>query len=313
MRIAPVANDRGDYALIASATDVGQNGAAARTVTYTFNVSVESDNEAPVIAYVGEVVAVAGETMRVPITVADMDEDDLAFVIAGLPGATISEGASYGQAMVEWTPTAAQLGEHMATVTVTDSGNGLTAPASAATGFKVIVRTANAAPQIAPVGDKDVTEGANLAFTLRGVDPDGDVLTFRMLGAPDGAVARPGDRRFQLDAAQQRRRRLCRHLQRDRRPFDQQRDGDADRRQRRTRRRSSCRSACSSCARTPTWCSASSAATPTASRCSTRSSRACQQGALFVPARGEFQWTPGFDQAGDHTVQVPRASIRAAR
>src|SRR3546814_16365310 len=30
--------------------------------------------------------------------------------------------------------------------------------------------------------------------------------------------------------------------------------------------------------------------------------RGLPEGALFVPASGEFQWTPGFHQAGDHVV-----------
>src|SRR3546814_3175316 len=57
--------------------------------------------------------------------------------------------------------------------------------------FRVIVRAANAGPRLAPVGDKQATEGAELAFSLRGADADGDTLTFTMDGAPEGASLDP--------------------------------------------------------------------------------------------------------------------------
>src|SRR3546814_14389276 len=46
-------------------------------------------------------------------------------------------------------------------------------------------------PRLAPVGDKQATEGAELAFSLRGADADGDTLTFTMDGAPEGASLDP--------------------------------------------------------------------------------------------------------------------------
>ena len=56
---------------------------------------------------------------------------------------------------------------------MTDSGSGVVTPVSANALFKVTVRAANAAPQLAPVGNQSVAEGGDLAFTLRG----GDTIT----------------------------------------------------------------------------------------------------------------------------------------
>src|SRR3546814_16054276 len=109
-----------------------------------------------------------------------MDEDALAYLVSDLPGATISPTSVYGEARLEWTPTTAQFGTYDATVTVTDSGNAATDPASASRTFRVIVRAANAGPRLAPVGDKQATQGPALAFSLRG--PAGDRTEGRRVG-----------------------------------------------------------------------------------------------------------------------------------
>src|SRR5690606_32676375 len=63
--------------------------------------------------------------------------------------------------------------------------------ASDSRAFRVVVRAANTAPQLAPVGDYDAREGEELAFTLRGADADGDSLSFTMEGNPPGATLDP--------------------------------------------------------------------------------------------------------------------------
>src|SRR5690606_30580025 len=197
IRIAPGAGDRGDYTVIAIATDNGDGSGAPLSGGHAFVISVTSPNEAPVVSYIGTSVAVAGETLRVPVLVSDMDQDALSYLVAGLPaGATISPTGVYGRALIEWTPTAAQIGSYDATVTVTDSGSGVATPASGSAAFRVIVRAANSAPQIAPVGNKAVTEGQDLAFSLRALDADGDALTYRMEGAPEGATLDPATGAF---------------------------------------------------------------------------------------------------------------------
>jgi hypothetical protein len=47
--------------------------------------------------------------------------------------------------------------------------------------------SSNAPPVLNPIGDRAVDEGSLLAFTVTASDPDGDPLTFSLLGAPPGA------------------------------------------------------------------------------------------------------------------------------
>src|SRR3546814_12759459 len=99
-----------------------------------------------------------------------MDEDALAYLVSDLPGATISPTSVYGEARLEWTPTTAQFGTYDATVTVTDSGNAATDPASASRTFRVIVSAANAGPPLPPGGEQPANDGAPMACPPRAAD-----------------------------------------------------------------------------------------------------------------------------------------------
>lgn len=54
----------------------------------------------------------------------------------------------------------------------------------------------NRAPVLDPIGDQAVDEGSLLAFTATATDPDGDPLTFSLLGAPPAAVIDPATGAF---------------------------------------------------------------------------------------------------------------------
>src|SRR3546814_2463883 len=60
IRIAPGANQRGDTTILAYATDNGDGLGEPLSGGYLFNISVTSPNEAPVLSYLGPVVAVPG-------------------------------------------------------------------------------------------------------------------------------------------------------------------------------------------------------------------------------------------------------------
>ena len=201
LRLAPGANQRGDHVVVVIATDNGDGTGEPLSGGYTFVISVTSPNEAPVIGYIGDLVAVAGQPLTATVRVTDMDQDALSYVVSGLPGATLTPTAVYGQALLSWTPTSGEIGTYDATVAVTDSGSGTVTPASASAAFRVIVRAANAAPQIVPIGPRTVAEGQELAFTLRAADPDGDRPTFAMTGAPDGATLDPATGAFRWTPA----------------------------------------------------------------------------------------------------------------
>lgn len=54
----------------------------------------------------------------------------------------------------------------------------------------------NTAPELDPIGDKEVDEGANLEFSISAFDYEGDDLTFSASDLPDGASFEPNTKTF---------------------------------------------------------------------------------------------------------------------
>ena len=62
----------------------------------------------------------------------------------------------------------------------------------AACQFTITVNQGNLAPELASIGDQTVNEHTSLTFTATATDPNsGDVLTFSLVGEPEGAVIDP--------------------------------------------------------------------------------------------------------------------------
>jgi len=201
---APGATDRGDWSIRVIATDDGDPGggggdADVLSGEFTFVISVDVPNEAPVLDYVGDKVAVVGEMLEFPVTAYDYDAvqqgsaDDLVFSAANLPGnATLTETAVFGEAVFRFTPTAADLGTHAVTLTVDDTGNGNPNNAlSDSETITIVVRDANQAPVLTPVGDQQVLELDTLVLPFLATDPDGDALRYDATNLPDGATLDP--------------------------------------------------------------------------------------------------------------------------
>ncbi len=194
-RFAPEVGDRGDYAIILTATDDGGvnsgQGSELETASdqQTFIVTVNSPNEPPMLAYLGDKVAVVDQAFSLNLSVGDLDEDELTFSAVGLPGdAVLTPGSVYGTATLDWTPTAADIGTHTVTVRVTDSGNGN--PAEMLVDeqtIDLVVRTTNSAPLLAAIGDRTVGETQTLLIELSAVDTDGDPTSFGAVNLPPGA------------------------------------------------------------------------------------------------------------------------------
>ncbi len=96
---------------------------------------------------------------------------------------TAPAGANLSPApLVDWLPTAAQLGRHVFTAKVTDSTG-----ASATTAFNVTVVHTNRAPQLAAQINAILPIGTAFNRTLQASDLDeGDTLTFALVAAPTG-------------------------------------------------------------------------------------------------------------------------------
>ncbi len=310
LRLAPGVGDRGDHAIRFTASDDGDgNPDNVQSSSYVFIVSAESDNEPPQLAYLGDVVAVVGQTLQIEVQASDMDQDPLSWGLSGLPaGATITPTAVYGRALVTWTPTLADLGSHTnVTVTVSDSGNhGLTAPMGDSASFRVVVRNANSAPVLIPVGDKAATEGQPLAFQLRGVDSDGDALTYFVQDLPFGARFDRATGQFTWTPALNQ---AGEHLV----TFSVS-DGNA-------KSSETIKITVANTNQLPVFVPMFTqlarenaeisftvvTADPDADPVIVAATSGLPEGALFVPRSGEFFWTPGYDQAGEHVITFTAA------
>lgn len=197
---APQPGDRGNYPITVSARDNGGGTpAAALTGQASFVLTANSPNEPPRIGFVGNKVALVGQPLTFTASIADADQDPLTFSASGLPaGATFAATGVYGVGQFQWTPTAGQIGTHPVTLRVADSGAG--DPGRILTDAEtidIVVRAANAAPALQPIGGQQVAEGAALVVQLAAADGDGDPLTFAATGLPLGAVLDAQTGRFQ--------------------------------------------------------------------------------------------------------------------
>ena len=193
--LTPTVGDRGDYGLTVIARDDGDGGGpwAPLETAFTFIATVDSPNEPPAWSYIGDKVAVVGESFELELQAADLDEEPLQYLLAGLPAAaTITPGSVYGTATILWTPTAADLGSYSVTATVQDGGNGdISRAASDAGTFQLVVRDSNASPLLLGIANEIVNEGESVSILPSASDPDGDPLTFRGENLPAGAAVNP--------------------------------------------------------------------------------------------------------------------------
>lgn len=149
-------------------------------------------NTAPVLAPIGNRGGVEGTVLSFSVTATDSDEP------AGSLRFSLDEGAPQG-AMIDavtglftWTPGEVQgPGIYLITLRVADDGS----PALEDDETIVIsVAEANAAPILAPIGNRSVLAGATLSFSAGAVDSDlpANGLTFSLdPGAPAGAIVHP--------------------------------------------------------------------------------------------------------------------------
>jgi len=132
-------------------------------------LTVNAANVPPHLTAIGNKVALVGQPLQFTIQAGDGDQESLIFSAVGLPGnASLTPGQAYGQAVVSWTPTTADVGNYTVLARVTDSGNGDPAqPLSDQQTFSLVVRTSNQAPVWVSSADQTAPAGQTLAIQLR--------------------------------------------------------------------------------------------------------------------------------------------------
>lgn len=174
----------GVYAITVRVTD---SGAPVLSDFETINVTVAETNAAPVLTPIGNKVGNEGSLITFTADAVDTDEPTQTLTYTLDPG--FPSGAGITSAGVfTWTPTEAQgPGSYSITVRVTDSG---TPARTDSETIQVTVNEANTPPVLASIGNKTVSEGAQLSFTATAADSDlpAQSLTYTLdAGAPAGA------------------------------------------------------------------------------------------------------------------------------
>jgi Putative Ig domain len=193
LRVEPGSDAFGNnYSFKLVATEVRADGTTALSNILPFNVNIIAPNSPPKIGYIGNKVAVLGETLDFIINTSDRDQDALIYSFTGLLGgvANLTPTPVYGQTRFTWTPTQNDIGKiYPVTITVRDSGNAGKGDVLTDTQtVNIVVRNSNAAPVWSTIAPQTVNENSTLNLQLAATDSDGDKLTYDVSNLPVNAV-----------------------------------------------------------------------------------------------------------------------------
>ncbi|QTD45271.1 putative Ig domain-containing protein [Ottowia testudinis] len=172
----PTASQVGEHEFNVTASD-----GMGHTVLQTWRITVKpaAINQPPAISSNPSTSAVAGQRWVYTVVAADPENDPLTFTLTRAPtGMTITTAG-----LVDWTPTATQVGDHAVQITVTDSG-GLSATQDFT--LKVTAPVANRPPVITSQPATRTPAGQPWQYQIAASDPDGDPITFALGQAPAG-------------------------------------------------------------------------------------------------------------------------------
>ena len=127
-----------------------------------------------------------GNTLYIDANYTDLDDDSATFdsndtnIFADIDASGIAS----------WETKRKDIGTHYVKLTVSDGYGSEDSQI-----VEITVTNVNTAPELAAIGVQSVYEGQELAFTLNGIDDDGDTLVYNVTGLPSGATldANTGD------------------------------------------------------------------------------------------------------------------------
>ncbi len=171
IRWTPTTDQAGPQNVVIRMTDAAGNVAEQ---SFTVVVSLEVPNRPPVITSRPVVGAAVGRAYSYQVAARDLDGDAITYALSEKPdGMTISPSG-----LIAWNPTSTASAR--ITVEVTDSHGGL-----AVQSFTLVARV-NSAPALSAVADGTAPVGGSFRVQVRAIDPEGDLLTFRLDQAPAG-------------------------------------------------------------------------------------------------------------------------------
>jgi len=171
----PTFTQSGSYFVFFYATDAG----AQRDSEIVSVTVIEAGNQAPVLAAIGNRSTSEGTLLTFGVSATDADGTLPTLTTSALPTGAAFTNNGNGTGTFNWTPTFTQAGLYNLTFRATDG---------AATDSEVISITVNEAgnqaPVLAAIGNRGVTEGGLLNFTVTAADPDGSTPALNVVGLP---------------------------------------------------------------------------------------------------------------------------------
>jgi Putative Ig domain/Beta-propeller repeat len=155
-------------------------------VTYSPSTSYDlltvkySQDNAPVLAAIGDKTVNEGESLSFTLSAEDADGDALTYSASNLPSDATFDATTHAFA---WTPSYTQAGSYSNVRFEVSDGN-----LQDAEDITIVVNNVNRPPELTPIGNQTVNAGAQLSFVLSATDPDDDALTYSASGLPSGAT-----------------------------------------------------------------------------------------------------------------------------
>lgn len=181
----------GLYEVTFRATDDGDGTGLPLVVQQTLPIRVFNTNRPPTVEPIVNHTMQRGEVLGIEVQSDDPDATPMVLSVSGLPRFATFVDHGDGTGTFQFAPRIGDRGNHVITVTATDSGEGGSPPASAAQSFVLTVESLNEPPQLARIGDKVALPGQKLEFFVEAKDLDQDPLTWTASGLPAGATLTP--------------------------------------------------------------------------------------------------------------------------
>ena len=178
----------GSYNVTVRVTD---SGVPPLNAFETITISVNESNIAPSLAVIGNKTVVKNNPLSFSAVGSDLDLPAQTLTYSLDTGAPTGASINPTTGAFTWTPSNSQgPSTNSLTIRVTDNGPG---SLSTARTFSVVVFNDNTAPQLAAIGNKEVTTQTLLTFqaTANDAESTSQTLTFTLENAPAGASIHP--------------------------------------------------------------------------------------------------------------------------
>lgn len=161
----------GEYKLVLSGSDKVDSNSIILTLT------VEPQNHAPTLSPINDKVVKEGELLEFIISATDVDGDTLTYSASNLPTGAILTDNTDGTATFSWTPDYTQSGTYNDVRFIVSDGIDSSDPET----ITITVKDVNRNPEIDPISDQQINEGADYSYQVIATDADEDTLTYYLI------------------------------------------------------------------------------------------------------------------------------------